>query len=480
MVATTDTVLCNGTLDGSLRDVITSHLFRHADRPLRFLDVGSGGGRRSRLIVQHLLRHPQSQFTGLDDWPDKSIRKQRVQQLTGPTAELIAGNVHEQLWNLSMQERQFDMARVVGTSDLADTISRLVLSWNLLVPGGTLILQRPDGFAAAGMAAQTLTRLTGAGESFNTSFHTGFRKPMHARRENSGEPEFLFRSPTLDNPWPDIRRSLASQWTPGCTYPEVCPVEFTNIRRHLLMHIWPVAGFGAWQWNCDQLLQRRHLFNGRRVIAIAVDEVTDRPETVMHYLRDLNAEFFVIRNDFRRREGISLVPLLKQVESQDPDEVTFFCHAKGVRYKVTPNSRNTSVFQWTEAMYRVLLDYWPAVQHGLSRKAMCSLFRRLDGFRTPGNHGWFYSGSFYWFRNRDVFQRNWRHLDIHQLWGVESWPGHQFTTDETHCLVGDGIDHLYRQDYWNRHVLPILRDWYASHSHLATASGPVNSTLPPG
>jgi hypothetical protein len=49
----------------------------------------------------------------------------------------------------------------------------------------------------------------------------------------------------------------------------------------------------------------------------------------------------------------------------------------------------------------------------------------------PGD--WHYSGTAFFFRNRDVFSRNWR--AVPQIYGgVEAWPGVLFTREEAGCI----------------------------------------------
>lgn len=457
---------------GPLQHTIQTHLKHWIGRPCRYLEIGVFEGRGARYVIDNLLTHPESEYTGVDNWAQRKsnkIQKERAVANVGESGELIKEDSTQAMWDFLMQGRQFDIIYVDAGHEFDQALSDGLMAWSILAPGGVLFFDdwNHPKYKGLNKAIEAIAKIIGVREFFTTETQIGYRKPLVAKRDNRGEPEFMARSKTLVNPWPHIKESLSSRHMSGREFRPVEPVQFGEVRRNLLMHIWPVAGFGAWQWNCDQILKRRHLFNGRKVIAIVTDDVTDRPETVINYLRPLGAEFMVIRNDFMRREGITMVPLLSQVISEDPDEVTFYCHAKGVRHKMSPQSRESCIFQWTDSMWNVLLDYWPAIQEALERKAMCGMFRRLGQFRTPGNHRWFFSGSFYWFRNRDVFRRRWFHLDIHKFFGVESWPAHQFALDEVECLLGDDIHHLYEQAQWKSKCVPMLNEWKAKNAaHL--------------
>lgn len=246
--------------------------------------------------------------------------------------------------------------------------------------------------------------------------------------------------------------------------PPVERIEWQEpVRRNFMMHVWPVKDFGAWQWNMDQVLQRAHLFNGRRVIAIAVSDATDSAEVVKEYMRDFTDEFIVVPNDSRLREVVTFVPMLERMETLDANTITFACHAKCVRHRIGIDDDGSTVFDWTRAMYETCLDRMPLVETQLITKAMTGSFKRYGQFTTRGNHRWHYSGTFYWFRNRDVYQRNWRHVD-RKFFGTESWPGHMFRPEETGCLFMDGVDDLYVKDYWMKTIKPALEQWEPTHA----------------
>jgi hypothetical protein len=84
-------------------------------------------------------------------------------------------------------------------------------------------------------------------------------------------------------------------------------------------------------------------------------------------------------------------------------------------------------------------------------------------FGTPRNHRWHYSGTFYWFRNRDVFQRDWRTVD-QKFFGTEAYPGLLFHPDDTGCLFADKTKDLYKLDYWNSEIQPALERWRNARS----------------
>ncbi|QQO53166.1 MAG: glycosyltransferase [Thiohalocapsa sp. PB-PSB1] len=232
------------------------------------------------------------------------------------------------------------------------------------------------------------------------------------------------------------------------------PFEGTP-RRNLIYHVWPVHG-SMWGWNLDQLLARIDLFNGKRVVGIVVDDHSEPADAVRTRLDGHGCEIIEVAN---RKEGESLTfpRLLDAVASTDPNEVTFYAHAKGVKYEpAVPEP----VRAWSEALYRTNLDNWPEVQRQLESKALTGSFRMLGRFRTHRNLGdWHYSGTFFWMRNAQVFRNGVPR--VHCFYGgVEAWPGMHFSQAETGCLFLDQLRQLpYYPEFWTQLGNPALERW---------------------
>lgn len=235
-------------------------------------------------------------------------------------------------------------------------------------------------------------------------------------------------------------------------------------RRNLLYHVWPVRG-STWKWNLDELKRRIDLFNGRRVIGIVWDERSEPPETVQQYLEGHGCEFVVAAND-QRGEAATFPLMLERVASTEDDEVSFYAHAKGVKYEP---QFPASVRRWVEVQYGVLLDDWLAVKEQLQRYAMTGIFRKHGRFGNHGNVGdWHYSGTFFWMRHSHVFSRRWQ--EVPQFYGgVEAWPGTLFHRDETACLLLDQLRELpYQERFWTQRGEPAFRRWQAALRQVPT------------
>ncbi len=237
-------------------------------------------------------------------------------------------------------------------------------------------------------------------------------------------------------------------------------------RRHLLYHVWPVRG-STWRWNLDQLKRRIDLFNGKRVIGIVHDERSEPPEAVQAYLDGHGCEYVIAPND-ARGEAATFPAMLERVASTAADEVSFYAHAKGVKYEP---QFPPSVRRWAEVQYSVTLDDWPGVKAQLDRYAMTGVFRKHGRFRNHGNVGdWHYSGTFFWMRHAHVFARRW--AEVPQFYGgVEAWPGMHFRRDETGWLLLDDVRELPYQDrFWAQRGNPAFRQWQAGLRRVPTPS----------
>ena len=161
--------------------------------------------------------------------------------------------------------------------------------------------------------------------------------------------------------------------------PIVTPAAFTREpTRHLLYHIYPHSRSDNWRWNCRQLIARIEMFDGVRSIGVATDGDTAT-------LADVEAMFAGVRIDnwFEVAnqpmigepgnlisddggcallvEGQTFLPLMLTIP-RGPDDVTFFAHAKGMRY-----TDGHLTLRWASMMYRTCLDDWDAVHQALSR-----------------------------------------------------------------------------------------------------------------
>jgi hypothetical protein len=222
--------------------------------------------------------------------------------------------------------------------------------------------------------------------------------------------------------------------------------------RNLMCHILPRHDGQKWRRTVDHLLRRWHVFNGRKVVAIAVDECCDTCADVREAFGDKAAEieFLEFVNNPDLREVHTFVPMLERIESIDPEEITFSCHAKG---STRPHDDAMS-HPWADVMFGVCLDAMPLVECVLRDHSMCGAFRLFG----RDNVDWIFAGTFYWFRHDKVFSRDWR--NVPQIWtGTENWPCTLFRREEVKCLFMDNCQTPYDEAYWETTIFPAFRFW---------------------
>jgi hypothetical protein len=224
--------------------------------------------------------------------------------------------------------------------------------------------------------------------------------------------------------------------------------------RHLIYHIWPKKGNGIWQWNVAELLKRIDQFDGTRTIAVVsdVDGTTDSFEDVQRVFEGHRVDTWLpLRNDPALGEVVTFKAMLDKLP-RDPFSITFYGHAKGTSYD------DGRTRDWADMMYQACLDDTHYVDEMLKLSAMAGAFTNTQ---WPGNtHNWHYSGTFYWFKNADVFSRKWD--DIRQTrWGAELWPGDLFALSEVGCLFGPNCDRMYNYGIRD-HMKSLFAEWKAN------------------
>lgn len=201
------------------------------------------------------------------------------------------------------------------------------------------------------------------------------------------------------------------------------------MKRNLIYYIYPVRN-SIWEWNVRMLMEYIHVFNHKIIVYIAVDSSTDHPDTVKSAF-DVPAKFFVGPNDPKTGESRAFPSALSHVRSIDPDEITFYAHAKGVvRTKKRPLEA-PNIRAWVEAMYKLNLSYPEDIEKILRLYSTTGAF--LREIPNHGGSNWHFAGTFFWFRNYDIFRRNWRYIALN-YYGVEGWIGKHISKSRAFSL----------------------------------------------
>jgi ubiquinone/menaquinone biosynthesis C-methylase UbiE len=231
------------------------------------------------------------------------------------------------------------------------------------------------------------------------------------------------------------------------------PQTAKDIRTfNLIYHIAPFSRNDAWRKNVRQLLRRMHVFNGKRVVAIATGQGLDAPELVQQEFTGHNVTFITRPNDFRLREVATFLPLLEAVCSTADDEATFYAHAKGVASGGDPKA----VTYWRNSMYHALLDDLPKIKAALADHPCVGTHRRhhpTGRYPEFGNipvfpdgnadSTWHFAGTFFWFRNRDVFSHpRWREIRPTGYF-AEAYLSMLFSYEQSCCVLMDNPSDPY-------------------------------------
>ena len=207
-------------------------------------------------------------------------------------------------------------------------------------------------------------------------------------------------------------------------------------RLNLIYHVAPFAKSDVWQKNVRQILRRIDLFNGQRVVAVSTGEGMSPMKEVVQAFDGARAgiKFLAVPNCRTMRENASFLPLLEAVQSTNPNEATFYAHAKGV----TTIGDAEGVMYWRNLMYHALLDAPETIKDRLTEYATIGTHRKTNAVVYPDgatSSPWHFSGTYFWFRHDVLFgQRKWRDIPLHG-WGVEAYPGLMFRVDESFCMA---------------------------------------------
>lgn len=209
------------------------------------------------------------------------------------------------------------------------------------------------------------------------------------------------------------------------------PYEFPGTpHKTLLFHLYPVPG--ATEHHFEKLSAISGDFD-RKIMGIAYDRTTASPDQVKEKFGD-DWEYVVVKNDKDLREVVTYRKMLKMLDFNDPNHVTFCAHGKGTQEHTVDSD---PILWWTDAMYETVLYNQEGVIKEFEKGfKVVGSFRRLgNGLRTK--YRWHYSGTFYAFKN-DKFKD--KEIPTHnsRWWGTESWPGDHFGVNESSVIFDDG------------------------------------------
>lgn len=231
-----------------------------------------------------------------------------------------------------------------------------------------------------------------------------------------------------------------------------------NPTRNMIFHIYPLRGAEwNWHWHLKLIRNVASIFNGRIAIGIATGPHLTKPEIVQKQLESVPVTDWIIRENSKRLgETTTFVDLLKCVETDDPNTVTFRGHCKGVTHR-----RDGIEQPWARLMWSTCMDL-ASVDDALASHIMAGPMKCHEPLVSSQKYRWFFAGTFFWFRNREVFQRDWSTME-QTRWYPEAWPGVICTNEESASLVHDFTDGaVISSKYWQQNVAPEFERWKAA------------------
>ncbi|MBI3553938.1 MAG: hypothetical protein HY077_15695 [Elusimicrobia bacterium] len=199
------------------------------------------------------------------------------------------------------------------------------------------------------------------------------------------------------------------------------------MKRNLLFHLYPVEG-SLWEWHVGQLVKHRRVFNGRRIVTIALDEKTVPLAEAERRLKRLEAELITAANDPSRGETRHFLRGLGRLKSLDEHEMTFYAHAKGVTHR---GLKSLVMQSWSQAMYAMNLSAVGVIESLMRRHCAAGCFRQEV---LHGGSWWHYSGNFFWVKHSALFARDWRRIGGGK-YGVEGYLGRHLPVEESAALT---------------------------------------------
>lgn len=214
--------------------------------------------------------------------------------------------------------------------------------------------------------------------------------------------------------------------------------------NHLLYHLYPTNGT-IWKWNLELLFQRWHLFDGRKLIYVAIDDGGPSSQDVHRLFRGRGAEIHLVHNRANEGEAVSFLQGW-QVLQHESGQV-FRAHGKGVSREGT--AEEPAVRRWVEHLYRESLDDWHRVHQALQTHPIAGPLLRDGAAKPMPDAAWHFCGAFYWVRLDALRTRPWRVRD-NSRFAAEAWPGRVFHRKEAACLGRENRGHLspYESAFW--------------------------------
>ncbi len=203
-------------------------------------------------------------------------------------------------------------------------------------------------------------------------------------------------------------------------------------------------------YNIKLLNRYLPLFNGQKIIKIAVDDLTKDINNLIGLFPNCDIE--IVQNNRETRESEYFIESLKEIK--DKNSITFFAHNKGSK---SGGDNNHVIKHWLLSMYFFNLEetYITNIERELENNKTFSGIMRITTSCPPWvESDWHYSGTFFWFNTQKLFNIDgWDKFEKGRF-SVESYPGKMVDLEQSHfTLCSENYNwNSYMPTIWNQYL----------------------------
>ncbi len=209
------------------------------------------------------------------------------------------------------------------------------------------------------------------------------------------------------------------------------------MKRNLIYYICPFKSNYEWKKNIEELLQYLEVFNNRLIVSIARGKDLEDPSKVKKMFGVKKCEYLEVENNRNLGETEPFMKMLKRVYSVDPEEISFYAHAKGV----SPShqlSRLKNIQIWRNLMYYFCLGNIQQIDTVIKNFSSCGCFKRDFPCSPNVPEPWHFSGTFFWFNHANLFNcSNWSEIRKDTRFAAERYLATLFDSSSAYCLFGE-------------------------------------------
>jgi hypothetical protein len=218
------------------------------------------------------------------------------------------------------------------------------------------------------------------------------------------------------------------------------------MKKNLIYFIWWNPDNGMLEYNLNLIEKYLHLFDGHILLISAGYDLFENERIAIKYFGDdLYKKMVIVKNDPINGEKDYFKLAIKYLPKDD--SITFYAHAKGVSRVV-----NDPLKWWVKLLYKGNLETLPDME--------TNFFSGCFGKLKPSRQcplGWHYSGSFFWFKTKEVLERYETTeipKEIDNRWFTENFPALIAKQEECEFRLWSGNErkmNFYDHYWWNRH-----------------------------